>query len=123
MPIARLEQCAFPPNRHVERGTRHEFLVIQVAGVSEWRRAIYLAVRRRHPHAAEKWLEWELYAGSERADHSLAIERDDLAVGIGILHRQEAVAEKKPVAGKVDVHVHLQDLHLEHVPGLRLGNR
>src|SRR5581483_7183986 len=91
--------------------------------MSKGRGAIQLAIGWSNTHAAEEWLERQLDSRSEGTDHALAIEGDDPAVCVGILHRQEALAEKKAVAREIDIEIDLQDLNLEHISGLGLGDR
>src|SRR5271156_2668948 len=67
--VAHFEERAVGVDGNVERSAGHQLLIIHVAGMHPWRRAVDAACRGRGciAHAAEKGVQWNLDTGSEVA--------------------------------------------------------
>src|SRR5580704_14351518 len=79
MAVADLTQCALNPYRQIQRGARHQFLVIQISPVYPWRYAVPPARgrRRRYPDAAKEGVQRNIDTVIEVPDHFSPVKRDD----------------------------------------------
>ena len=124
MAVANLEERSFDMYRDVERGARHQFLVIHVAGVHPRRRAVDASRGwgRGNTHAAEEGVQRNLDARCELGHHPLAVEGDNFRSAVRIVVGQKSASGCKAIAGEGCVEVDLEDLHFEHVAGLSFGD-
>ena len=120
MAVADLEQRAGRVHGNVERGSRDQFLVVEIARVDPRRRAADAAIRlrRRHAHAAEERPERNLDAIGESPDHALAVERNDLDPRVRKIIRQKPGAGTESVVSVRNGQPDLLDPHLQRVAGL-----
>src|SRR5215472_9739253 len=75
-------------------------------------------LRRRHTHAAKKWMHRDLDPRSKPGHHALAIQRNNLYLAVGKILWQKAPRRAKTVVGVVNRRLDLLDANLERVTRL-----
>ena len=112
-------------HRHEELGTRHELLIIDIAGVETGRTTSDAARRKgwRNPHASKKGTQRDLYTGRQHRDVSFEIERDDTRSLIGKPLGQCSPTGTKEIDGEILDDLDLEKADLEDVAGLRAFDR
>src|SRR5438067_550009 len=124
MAVAGFKQRAFRMNRNIERGSGDEFLVIHISGVHPRRTAVQLAARwPSNPHATEKRVQRNFYAGGEFCNHALAIERDHFRSRVREIIGEKPTPGSEAVTCVENIDVDLLDIDFEHIAGLGFGNR
>src|SRR5262245_43466356 len=120
MAIADFKERSPGVDRDEKRRAGNEFLVVEIAGMNPWRRAIDRAHRPRwrDAHAAKEWTQRDLHAVGELAHHSRRVEANDLRAAVREILRQESAASAERVARIGHHEVDALDANLEHVAGI-----
>src|ERR1700720_2351068 len=110
-------------HRNEQRRARYQLLVVQIAGVDSWRRAIYFArgFRRRDAHASEKWLQRNVDPSAEMSDLALPVQRNNLGAPLWKYIRKKTGASHT-VVRIWNVQPDLANANLQHIAGLRARN-
>src|SRR5579859_2543055 len=125
MAVANLKECPRRMNGNEQSRTRHEFFIVNVAGVHPRRSTVIFPgrLRRSYAHASKKRMQWNLNPWAETSKHLFAIEGNDFAASIREIVREKTSAYRESVARKRYVDVNFFNLYLEHVARLCICNR
>src|ERR1043166_8399507 len=106
---------------NVQRRTRDQLLVVQVAGVeTRWSAAdAARSLRRRDAHTSKEWPQRNFDPVRKMRHHAVAVERDDLHARIRKLIRQETRAWPEAIVRIRNGEPDRLDAHFESVARLR----
>src|SRR5215831_7541034 len=106
--------------RHVKGASRDEFFVIHVPGMNSRRGTVDTSIRlrRRDPHAAEKWTQRNLNSRRKVRPHEFPVQRDDLDLAVGEILGQKTAIRCEGIIGVRNGKIDLLNTHFQSVAGL-----
>src|SRR5215831_3120974 len=106
--------------RHVKSASGNEFFVIHVSGMNSGRGTVDFSIRlrRRDPHAAEKWTHRNLNSRCKIRHHAFSVQRDDLDLAVREILGQKTAIRSEGVIGIRNGEIDLLNTHFQGVAGL-----
>src|SRR5215813_11505598 len=121
MAIADQKKRSRRVDRKIQSAAGNQFLVVHVAGMNPWWRAVEASVCFwwSFADAAKKWMQRNFDAGGEFGYHAFPIQRNDLGPRIRKVVGQKTCARPKAVVGVRNCQLDFLDANFERVA--RLG--